>query len=128
MTPQVRTRPHRYSNTAADALIAGPGEAAAVGVAARCSFKALPGAAAADTLDIELSKLDIHKAAAMGHKAAAAAAAGSFAAAGRSSSHSQAASTQAQQRLLLAGTAAGIGAAAAAAYGGSGRDGFDWAE
>lgn len=84
------------------------------------SFRRLPDIA--DTLDLELSKLDIQKAAAMGQDAAAAAALS----VGRHSrsSHGYHASTQAQQRLMLAGTAAGIDAAAAAV--GGTAAGLDW--
>lgn len=124
MTPQVRNRPHRYSNSTGDPL---KPTGAPAGVEPLNSFRHLPDIG--DTLDLELSRLEVHRAAAMGQDAAAAAA---LLVAGRTSesSHGYGASLQAQQRLLLAGTAAGIGAAAAAAAaGGSSRGaaaGLDW--
>lgn len=129
MTPQVRNRPHRYSNsTGSDPFKpTGAPPAGGVGVEPLNSFRHLPDIG--DTLDLELSRLEVHRAAAKGQDAAAAAA---LLGAGRTSesiSHGYGASLQAQQRLLLAGTTAGIGAAAAAAAGGSSRAaaaGLDW--
>lgn len=126
MTPQVRNRPHRYSNSTGDPLKPTGAPAGGAGVEPLNSFRHLP--EIGDTLDLELSRLEVHRAAAMGQDAAAAAA---LVVAGRTSesSHGYCASLQAQQRLLLAGTAAGIGATAAAAAGGSSRGaaaGLDW--
>lgn len=146
MTPQVRTQPHRYSNsnnntaaaaTTDDAFLQGANTAAGAGAVGALGglrvnssgFRALPGID--DALDLEMSKLDVHKTtAALGHEAAVAAAA----AAGRGSRRSNSGgvvgggmlptATYAQQRLLLANSAAGIGAAAAAAAAG----GLDWAD
>jgi hypothetical protein len=123
MTPQVRNRPHRYSNSAADKYLPTnkPSASHAGSIEPGNSFRRLPDIA--DTLDLELSKLDIQKAAAMSQDAAAAAA---LAAGPHSkSSYGYGASIQAQQRLMLAGTAAGIGAAAAAA-GGAAAGGYTW--
>lgn len=102
-TPQVHTWPHRYSNPADTMLAAGTG----VAVQHVSSLQRMPGVA--DTLDLELSKLEIHKAGVMGHDAAGVTETSSL------SNRHLGPSLQAQQRLLLAGTAAGIGAAAAAA-------------
>lgn len=129
MTPEVRNTPHRYSNSTGDPLkptgaSAGGGCA---GVEPLNSFRHLPDIG--DTLDLELSKLEVHRAAALGQDAAAAAAALSVAGRASEGSHGYGASLQAQQWLLLAGTAAGIGAAAAAAAGGSSQGaaaGLDW--